>query len=176
MIKEWIEALPEEDALLALLAAFDKLLKKYARLLEYEDAYEELRLFFIELIYGMKQLGLSGENDGVYVGYISTAVKNKYIYLAQKAEREAALFLSNLRDESHEQERCAAIENPGKISDYFPVRNRLTSREEEILYLLFVCGYSVSEIAGKYKISRQTVNKSKLRALRKIRMTVIGNG
>lgn len=50
MLKDLIEKLPNTDACLELIETFDKLLRKYARLLRFEDAYEELRLFFIELI------------------------------------------------------------------------------------------------------------------------------
>ena len=40
MITALIDRLPDDDAALQLLEMFDKLLKKYARLLGTEDAYE----------------------------------------------------------------------------------------------------------------------------------------
>lgn len=48
MIKSLIDRLPDDAAALQLLGMFDKLLRKYARLLGTEDAYEELRLFFFD--------------------------------------------------------------------------------------------------------------------------------
>lgn len=170
MINEQIAKLPDEESSLALLGAFDKLLRKYARLLSYEDAYEELRLFFFELIYDMKGKDVGGENDGATVNYITTSVKNQYIFLSRKRKREDCTSFSEMSEEQIAFiERATATENWGQISDYFPSKDKLTKHEIEILYLLLVCGYSVNEIAKKYKTSRQAVNKSKLRALNKIR-------
>ena len=49
MLSDIIKQIPDESATLELLKLFDNLLKKYARLLRYEDAYEDLQLFLIEL-------------------------------------------------------------------------------------------------------------------------------
>lgn len=170
MINEQIAELPNEESCLALLHAFDKLLRKYARLLNYEDAYEELRLFFFELIYDMKIRGVGGENDGAIVNYITTAIKNQYIFLSKKRRREECTSFSEMSEEQIAFiERATATYSCGQISDYFPSKDKLTKHETEILYLLLVYGYSVNEIAHIYKTSRQAVNKSKLRALNKIR-------
>lgn len=170
MINELISKFPDEDAFLSLLLTFDKLLKKYAKMLEYEDAYEELRLFLIELIYDIKRKEAGSKNDGAVVRYISTAVKNKYIALSKKKKMEDAYNFSNLSDEQIAVwERITATEDRTDISYYFPIRDGLTDHEREILHLLIDCGYTANEIAVKYKISRQAVNKTKLRALNKIR-------
>lgn len=170
MIHELISKTPDEDAILSLLLAFDKLLKKYAKMLEYEDAYEDLRLFFIELIYYIKEKGIGRENDGSVVRYISTALKNKYIALSKKKKMEELLSLHNLSDDQIVVlEKISAAEDRTDISYYYPVRDCLTNREREVMHLLINCGYTVNEIAEKYRISRQAVNKTKLRALNKTR-------
>ena len=51
----------DENAMIELIARFDPLLKKYASKLNYEDAYEDALLFFIELI---KRLRLDTLKDG----------------------------------------------------------------------------------------------------------------
>lgn len=51
MLSDIIKQIPDERATLEFLKLFGKLLRKYARLLEYEDAYEDLQLFLIELLH-----------------------------------------------------------------------------------------------------------------------------
>lgn len=170
MIKELIDQLPDESATLQLLELFDKLLKKYARLLGTEDAYEDLRLFFLELLEKLKSKELCSESDGYTVNYISKSVKNQYIALskAQKLRRE-----NTFSDISEEQmvyvEQIAATDDRIDISSYFPSANKLFEREKTILQDFFVNEFSIEEIAQKLNISRQAVNQGKNRALDKIR-------
>ena len=65
MIKSLIDRLPDDAAALQLLGMFDKLLRKYARLLGTEDAYEELRLFFFVLLDKLKSKELCSDSDGL---------------------------------------------------------------------------------------------------------------
>ena len=126
MIKSLIDRLPDDDAALQLLEMFDKLLKKYARLLGTEDAYEELRLFFFELLDKLKSKELCSDSDGYAVNYISKSVKNQYIALskARNSRRE-----DTFSDMSEEQmiyvEQIAATDDRVDISLYFPLGNKL---------------------------------------------------
>lgn len=170
MIMSLVNSLPNEEAYLQLLELFDKLLKKYARLLGSEDAYEELRLFFFELLEKMKHNDLSSSSDGFAVSYISKSVKNHYIALS-KARKACRVELFS--DISEEQmiyiEQISATDDCANISLYFPSQNKLSEREVEILYSFFLDGCSIEEIAQRLDISRQAVNQAKNRALNKIR-------
>lgn len=64
MITELIAELPSESAYLELLERFDKLLKKYSKKLSLEDSYEELRLFFFEIVNKMNRQNLCCHSDG----------------------------------------------------------------------------------------------------------------
>lgn len=174
MIMTLINSLPNEEAYLQLLEMFDKLLKKYARLLGSEDAYEELRLFFFELLDKMRQNGLSSKSDGYAVSYISKSVKNQYIALskARKACKDD-LFSDISEEQMIYVEQISATDDRESISSYFPSQNKLSEREVEILYNFFVDGYSIEEIAQRLNISRQAVNQSKNRALSKIRSALV---
>lgn len=170
MIKSLVDKLPNETAALQLLEMFDKLLKKYARLLGTEDAYEELRLFFFELLEKLKSKELCSESDGYAVNYISKSVKNQYIAIskARNVRRE-----DTFSDMSEEQmvyvEQIAATDDIMDISSYFPSEDKLSEREKTILRDFFVYEFSIEEIAQKLNISRQAVNQAKNRALSKIR-------
>lgn len=175
MIKSLIDRLPDDDAALQLLGMFDKLLMKYARLLGTEDAYEELRLFFFELLEKLKSKELCSDSDGYAVNYISKSVRNQYIALskARNSRRE-----DTFSDMSEEQmvyvEQVAATDDRVDISSYFPSGNELSDREIIILQQFFVDEYSIEEIAQQLNISRQAVNQAKNRALNKIRKALDG--
>lgn len=170
MITALIDRLPDDDAALQLLEMFDKLLRKYARLLGTEDAYEELRLFFFELLEKLKRKRLCSDSDGYAVSYISKSVKNQYIALskARNSRRE-----DTLSDMSEKQmafvEQIAATDDSVDISSFFPSENKLSERERIILQQFFVNEYSIEEISQQLNISRQAVNQAKNRALNKIR-------
>lgn len=173
MLKDLIEKLPNTDACLELIEMFDKLLRKYARLLRFEDAYEELRLFFIELILQLKNKEICDDNDGYIVSYISKAVRNQYIALSKRRRMKTEIVLSDISEEQLIYvELQVATQNRSDISDYFPRNNPLSSREEMILKAIFIEEYSVEEIARNLGISRQAVNQAKKRALERIRNSI----
>ena len=75
-------------------------------------------------------------------------------------------------------EQLAIIENltsemdETDISELFPVEEALTQKEEVIIRTLFKEGDSVKEVASKLGISRQAVNQMKVRALKKMRISL----
>lgn len=169
MISHLISRLPEEDACIELLNRFNKLLKKYSRLLNYEDAYEDLRLFFIELVTKLKDSKILHKGDGYLVNYINASVKHHYIALS-KGNRNSPILLSEISDEQkHYLEYATVQELESKLTDYFPCNEALSERERLILIMHFVQGYSISEIAACLGVSRQAVNQAKVAAINKIK-------
>lgn len=170
MIKSLVEKLPDEAAALQLLEMFEKLLKKYARQLGTEDAYEDLRLFFFELITKLKGKDISSDNDGYIVSYIAKSIKNQYIFMSKQRNADNIDTFSDISEEQMIYiEQLAASDNQTDISIYFPSHNKLTEKEETILRLYFVNGYSIETISNQLKVSRQAVNQAKNRAINKIR-------
>ena len=74
----------DRDAALKMIQQFQPLLQKYSRKLGYEDAYNDLVLFFIELIYKIPDQIIASFNDGKLVKYISICIKNHHYYLLKK--------------------------------------------------------------------------------------------
>lgn len=70
MLSTIICEIPNEDAILEMLRRFAKLLNKYARLLNYEDAYNGLMVFFLESLLSDNMKKLIGKPDAVIVHYI----------------------------------------------------------------------------------------------------------
>lgn len=170
MIMDLIRKLPNDAAAMQLLEMFDKLLKKYARLLGTEDAYEELRLFFFELLNKLQQKGLKNSSDMYAISYIVKSVKNQYIALSKaQACRKENVFSEMSEEQMVYVEQIASTDNGTDISSYYPSDNTLSEREKIILQKFFACDYSIDEIAHQMNISRQAVNQAKNRALDKIR-------
>lgn len=173
MIIEQIKALPDESSFLNILSEFDKLLKKYARLLSYDDAYEDLRLFFIELLFDLKNKPEILKNDGIAVSYISTSIKNHYFYISKNQKHVE----SNFSDLSDEQmvfiDKSFSYTTPDSISDYFPISKKLTELEAYVITMFYTYEFPISTIAKYSGKSRQAVNQAKLRALKKIKESYI---
>lgn len=172
MVVELIRALPNEQALLELIHKFENLLKKYAYMLQVDDAYEDLRLFFIELLYCMSKKEDVLENDARAVSYIKTSVEHRFYHMLKlnKKNKLNEINFSDFSDEQLfliEQENSCSIQD--SISDYFPLKVELTQLERKIITEIYTYNRPVSEIAGLMNISRQAVNQTKIRALKKIR-------
>lgn len=170
MLNELIKQIPDESALLELLKRFDNLLKKYARLLKYEDAYEDMRLFLIELLYRMKENEFGAKNDGYIVKYITISVKNRFISISKTRKTLKIVPFADISDEQMIYvEQFAARDDKNDISVFYPRNGKLTAREEIILDMYFTKEYTIEEIASYLGISRQAANQAKNRALNKIR-------
>jgi len=90
----------DEQSTLNLLDCFNPILRKYAYLLSYDDAYADLRCEFIGLIRSFP-VGNYFENNGAVIGYIQKSIFHSYIRLSKKkAVDKAATFFNEL---SHQQ-------------------------------------------------------------------------
>lgn len=171
MIVELINQLPEDEAVLALIADFEKLLRKYANWVKSEDSYEDLRLFFIELIYKMKRRKICMENDGQVVNYINRSIRNEALRLRKRNTLNIPIKLSDLSDEQIVYiEKAMSVENATSLTEYFS--NSLSEKEQLIIYMIFENGYSCSKAAEILGITRQAVNQAKIRAIAKIKENI----
>ena len=65
----------DDESLIKLIDRFQPVIRKYALKLNYEDAYEDLVLWFIELV---KSHRLADLREEVIVSYINVCIKNYY--------------------------------------------------------------------------------------------------
>lgn len=147
-----------------LLERFDKLIIKYARLLDYEDAKQDLILHFIKTVKSMK-INDSMDSDPILVSYLHKTIKNEYIRLS-KAKTKYSFSELNLDIITDSQE--LEIDYFSELFDKY-----LTKKESDILTLLFKKGYTVTEVSKLIDISRQAVNQCKNRSLIKLRKNLI---
>ena len=160
----------DQNAMLELIYKFKPLLQKYARKLNYDDAYYDLQFRFIELIHNIDMLSLRSHTDGAIVTYISKSVYTQYLrLLTQRYQNDAITQFSQMEDWQiilvDQQMSVEAVD----LSLGVLIRTVLTDREHSIIQLLFMHGYTEADIARAENISRQAVSQMKRRALRKLR-------
>lgn len=161
----------DKDAMVKLIDRFQPLLKKYAVKLSYEDAYEDAVLFFIEFIKGFNLKSMNSLKDEVIVSYINTSIINFYNKKIQKLiERKKEIVISDLTSEqAYYTEVRSAKEDKTDILVEWGLEKKLNQNEYRIIYMVYIEGYSVAEIARTSNKSRQAVNQIKRRALKKLK-------
>lgn len=159
-----------EDATLELINNFQPLLKKYAFILNYDDAYEELLIDFLELISRIHLDRLRIYSEGTIVSYIQKSIHHSYI---KQSKRIKKLRNISLHSDLSESELYYLESATSHIDNYFNLDEQcfdhlLTKPESLIIKMIYCNGFSVSEIATSCGISRQAVNQTKKRALKKL--------
>lgn len=158
------------SAVLKLIKKFDPLLKKYAFKLHYEDAYNDLLFDFLELLNNIRINRLRDKSEGILVSYIRTAIHSSYIkrIIALKKIRNCVPFSSLSDSEVYYVEAVSATSDTYHKLEFIGVEHVLTKSELGIFKMIYFLGYTVTETASIYGITRQAVNKTKKRALLKL--------
>lgn len=154
-----------EEKLTVLIENFTPLLKKYASRMNYEDAFADLRLEFIEIILGIDPKRFVSYKEVQMLSYIKISVRNAYIRLSKiKCEREKNSFLvEDIRDEIEKSQ----TDNYERIFLY-DIKKYLSDSEFDVIYKHFFCGITINDIALLRGVSRQAVNQIKTRAINKL--------
>jgi DNA-directed RNA polymerase sigma subunit (sigma70/sigma32) len=164
-----------QQAILNLIEKFNPVLKKYARKLETEDAYNDLQLEFLETILYLNCGKLNQQGDGAMVNYLSRSIYHSYVKLLQRliSKKIPAISVDELTDQVLYQNSGFYLDG---ISTIEIPPDLLTRKEKYILHKIHIMGCSSAEIARTNKMSRQNVNQIKLRAEKKLRNYLIKSG
>lgn len=158
----------DDKAFIAVIEKFRPTIKKFSRQLDYEEAETDLIIELIQIIKGTVFNNLKKKYDGAIINYIYHAMENRKINLFKKyvegKETEVELNLDILADQS-----CYEIEDVLLIKKAL---NDLPILQKRILKEKLIYGYADIEIAKKYQISRQAVNKTKNRALKNLKKSL----
>lgn len=143
----------------SLYGVFERLIQYYSRRLDLDDSQQELTVFFIELLYRIP-LDKFEKNDSVNIQkYLAASIRNKYIALskAQQIHKEmTAELIDNIPSSSYSLENNAIL---------VAGLGRLTPKQNKIIIYKYIYGYSDCEISAQLHISRQAVNRLKIRGL-----------
>lgn len=141
-------------AQLQIVQRFQPLLKKYAALLKYEDAYSDLQLYLLELLHSGKLTKLQRKDDGTLVKYIESSIRHQYISLNSRKNAVDSSVIASIDEIDFDQMSLSSNDEYPKllISD---------------LHFVFK-GMSIADIAEKSGVSRQAINRKKLSILKKL--------
>lgn len=160
------------DSLIELLEIFHPLLKKYGRLLFYEDAYWDLRVSLISFFLKLEINELRSKQDNVLISYIQSVVYHEHLILLKKnrALKNRYVPMKNI-DTIWPKERQDNMfcNDFSRNVLFYDLSKYLTVEENNIILMLYWQGYTVRDICEIKHISRQTVNCTKRRAFRKIK-------
>jgi len=157
----------DEKAMLEILEMFEPLIKKYHRLLNYEEdlkqeiIYKIIKLVKAEIVFEK----LRSLNDYVLLKYIADSVYHRYIQLSKNKN-----FATNYECSEEIMLDIAGFQN---INDDFMIidllKSLLTEKEFICLYYTVIQGYTSEETSKMLNITKQACNQTKLRAIGKIR-------
>lgn len=134
---------------------FSRLIKFYARKIKTDSAELDLWEFLFFLLTSEREI----PNDN----YIAVCLRNEYIRISKNIPKYCAL---DFEIKAFDSERDT------KIDLEIALKN-LTKKERETIIMFYYYGYSIEEIGKSQNVSRQSVNKTKNRALEKLRNSVI---
>ena len=165
----------DKNALLEVITFFDPLIKKYVKLMDYdEDFKSELTIYLMELINSMKLSDFRILNDFTIINYVRTSVYHEYIFLSKKrneiVQHETYYETEDLNILLGEDYRISDKLDDLLIDEL--LRCSLTKCEYICFNLVIIEGYSSSQASKTLGISRQAVNSSKNRAIKKLRNNI----
>ncbi len=164
----------DEDALLEIINQFQPLLKKYARKLNYEDAYFDLQLKLIEIIHN-PAFSDYVKSVGQAVVYIQQSVIHEYIRLG----KTRAIPEMRIGDLSEEQQYILESSNATATSyDGVEIKlllSTLTPMEQKAIAGIILNHETAAQLARELGCTRQSINQAKQRGLQKLKAAYQAN-
>lgn len=156
----------DDAATLGLVEKFGPVLKKYAWKLETEDAYYDLQLDFLDLIYHIDLAALKTTSDGAMVQYLVKSIYHAYVKALRKIiDNKCYVSADELPDELLYKNGTTTY---SEVVPFDIPRGFLTPLEEKTFWFVCIAGYSSAELAKSNGVSRQSVNQAKQRAIKKL--------
>lgn len=161
----------DREATLRLVEKFNPILKKYAYMLHYEDAYNDLLVDFILLLKNMRVECIQNRGDGGFVSYICKSMYSCYIKRSKELKKMQVVIPYSELTESE----LYYLEGKTSSRDKYDIENSdilpaaLTSSEKKVIKMVYFFGYSVSEVSSIIGVSRQAVDQMRRKGLNKIK-------
>lgn len=151
------------DELIEVIEMFKPLIRKYSKMIDGEDAEQDLKIFLINLLNKIPVDSDRLYEDKAIFAYIAKSLRSEYIKLSKKRDKK---ILNEVEIDLDVDLGSNELESEIELLDMFKV---LSEKEAYIIKLIYVYYLSVTEVAEYMNISRQAVNKTKNRALNKIK-------
>ncbi|WP_313151731.1 RNA polymerase sigma factor [Lacrimispora sp.] len=159
----------DNEKFLFILDKMEPLIKKYARLLykdEKEDIYSDLVLYLLESLNKMEYY----EDEGQCVYFLSQAIKNRFYELYKKSRR----YFDNKVDVDEEYfdslySKQTEYEDILIKEDLSKLLLKVSGKQYQIFYTMIFNEETDAEIAKKFGISRQYVNRVRKKLIKLIK-------
>lgn len=160
----------DSGAMQYLISKFTPILKKYAYKLGYEDAYDDLQLFFIELVYNIDFNNIKSKDDGALTNYLNVSVYNHHLMLLRKYTAKE----QNERVFNSEEEKDVVINKEGYIDDHSKLLfdrldTILNETEAKVIKYIFYDNLSIKEVSILVNKTQRNVYKVKAKRLKKLK-------
>jgi hypothetical protein len=170
VIVEYIERVKAGDkqGVICIVERFERLLKRCARQLKgYDDGYGDLRFKLIEII--LRYLTtMDFVNDGAVISYVAKSLSHEYSRISEKLQATLPTLSFSEYPESQLDEAVWYFDDYSDIH-LSALKSALTEKEFWVFYRHYIHGIPISSIALQDGIARQTVNRTKNRALDKVK-------
>lgn len=154
----------DSDKFNLILKPINPCIQSYAYRLKYPEAHTDLIIYLLELL---KKIDLRKfKTDKEIQAYLKKCIRNKAINLSKN-------YLREREKTSYDSEVLNIILESNKFSHpigsdlcFKDLISNLNSKQQQILLLKFKNNFTDKEIGNELKISRQAVNKQKIKALK----------
>ncbi len=141
---------------------FNLLINKFSRILDGEDTKQDLIVHLIRVVNNISLDNKCFFEDKIIFSYLSKSIRNEYIKLSQKTDK---IKLNEKNLDLDIEIGYEEFESELELLDLF---NILSDKESYIMKLIYVHYLSISEVADFMGVSRQAINQSKNRSLKKL--------
>lgn len=147
---------------------FSKLIKKFGKIVESEEAETDIIIFFLEFIKKINLKKLENKSYGEIINYIYVSLKNYTFSLIKQSLKkkidECNIVADQIYYDSYEK---------FELTDTLNSLKKLSKIQKQIILDIYLYNYKISEIAKLFNISRQAVNQNKIKALKEIENKII---
>lgn len=158
----------DTDAMLYLIQKFYPLLLKYSSMIHEEDSLSEIILFFLELLHHIPSQLLQPQLEGKLVNYIVVSIRNYPIHKRKERALLHRTFSTGFQNWYPKYSEPCSYDNHDQLL-FDIIKEPLSNTEYEVIVAIYFYQYSVSQVALFRHISRQAVNQTRIRALKKLK-------
>ena len=160
-----------EESVNVLIGHFSKLLEGSAYHVNVEDAYNDLLLAFLELVYRHDFTSMANKSDGAITNYFACAIHREAVRIKKRfcVRRDNEQHILDLGDrDSIDFERKCSVSDVYHELDFTELERHLTPKEYDVICKIFRDGLPVTRVAEQYGQTRQAIHGVKKKALKKI--------
>ena len=163
----------EQWAMEELLKRFQPLIRRFATYLNTEDAMQEMGICLLNIAIHIPLSNLRCTEDAAFIKYFQSSLYRSYVKISKKESsyQHHVVFIEDTPEYCQPKiEAKLATTDEYFKNNPLSIKTYLTEREYLVLYRIILQDEHVQHIAADLHVSRQAINSTKLRALKKLRL------